>query len=103
MGTNLRKLKITWQNVIFIDEVMLKAKGIGDSWRLVRRPQGTPRSDPKFCRGKFKWPRKIMALAGITASGSCFLSFLKSSVMMNSVKYCKMLKGEPKWIVRSKR
>ena len=60
-------------------------------------------SDPKFCRGKFKWPRKIMAFAGITGSGSRFLSFLKPSVMMNSAKYCKMLTGEPKWIVRSKR
>ena len=50
--------------------------GGGGSWRLIRRPQGTPRHDPKFCRSKYKKPRKIMALAGISASGSRFLTFL---------------------------
>ena len=82
--TNLRRRKSYWESVLFIDEVMFEATGGGGSWRLVRRPRGTPRHDPKFCRSKYKKPRKIMALAGISASGSRFLTFLPPGVNTNS-------------------
>ena len=55
--TNLRRKKSSCESVLFIDEVMFEATGVGGSWRLVRRPQGTPRHDPKFCRRKYKKPR----------------------------------------------
>ena len=92
--TNLRRKKSSCESVLFIDEVMFEATG-GGSWRLVRRPRGTPRHDPKYCRSKLKKPRKIMALAGRTASGSRFLSFLPPGVNMNSMQYIMMLKGAP--------
>ena len=93
--TNLRRKKSSWESVLFIDEVMFEATGAG-SWRLVRRLRGTPRHDPKYSRSKFKKPSKIMALARITASGSRFLSFFPSGVIMKLTQYTTMLKGAPK-------
>ena len=98
--TNLRRRKSYWESVLFIDEVMFEATGGGGSWRLVRRPRGTPRHDPKFCRSKYKKPRKVMALAGISASGARFLTFLPPGVNMNSEQYTKMMKGAPMRISR---
>ena len=92
--TNMRRKKSSWESVLFIDKVMFEATGAG-SWMLVQRPRGTPRHDPKYCRSKLKKPRKIMALAGRTASGSRFLSFLPPGVNMNSMQYIMMLKGAP--------
>ena len=43
--TNLRRKKSSWESVLFVDEVMFEATGGGGSWRLVRRPRGTPRHD----------------------------------------------------------
>ena len=98
--TNLRRKKTYWERVLFIDEVMFEATGGGGSWRLVRRPRGTPRHDPKYCRPKYKKPRKVMALAGISASGARFLSFLPPGVNMNSDQYTKMLTAAPLRISR---
>ena len=45
-------------------------------------------------------PRKVMALAGISADGLKFFTFLKTGNMMNSVLYCKMLNKHVKEIVK---
>ena len=95
--TNLRRSKRTWEGVFFIDEVMFEARG-GGGWRLVRRPRRAPRSDPKYCRKQHTQPRKVMALAGISADGSRFLSFLKTNQSMNSDTYCKLLNKNKKML-----
>ena len=91
IGLSQRWKKSDWEEVLFIDEVMFEARGGGGGWRLVRRSRKAPRNDPKYCRPRFKRPREIMALAGISADGSMFL-FLKPNQMMNSGVYCKLLK-----------
>ena len=88
----LKLRKAIWEDVLFCDEVMFQARGGGGDWRLVRRPRTAPRFAPKYCRRRYKRPRKLMALAGIAADGSRFLEFLKTGQMMKSVTYCKSLK-----------
>ena len=78
--------------MFYLDEVLFEASGGGGGWRLVRRPKGAPRHDPQYCLRRFKRPRKIMALAGITSEGTRFLEFLKPNQMMNSDLYCKLRK-----------
>ena len=78
--------------MFYLDEVLFEASGGGGGWRLVRRPKGAPRHDPQYCLRRFKRPRKIMALAGITSEGTRFLEFLKPNQVMNSDLYCKLLK-----------
>ena len=96
---NLRRRNRTWEEVIYIDEVMFEARG-GGGWQLVRRPRGAPRSDPKYCRKKHTKLRKVMALAGISADGSRFLTFLRSGQPMNSLTYCKLLNKHVKKMVK---
>ena len=68
----------------------------------LRRPRGAPWHDPQYCRRRFKRPRKIMALTGITSDGSRFLEFLKPNQMMNSDLYCKLLKKKALKIVKQR-
>ena len=100
VNTNLRKRKSTWDHTLYLDEVMFEARG-GGGWRLVRRPRGVNRHHPKFCRPRFRRTRKVMALAGIAADGSRFLTFLRLGQMMNSELYCKKL-NKAKKILKKK-
>ena len=88
--------------MFYLDEVLFEASGGGGGWRLVRRPKGAPRHDPQYCLRRFKRPRKIMALAGITSEGTRFLEFLKPNQVMNSDLYCKLLKKEALKIVKQR-
>ena len=88
--------------MFYLDEVLFEASGGGGGWRLVRRPRGAPRHDPQYCLRRFKRPRKIMALAGITSEGTRFLEFLKPNQMMNSDLYCKLLKKKALKIVKQR-
>ena len=94
--TNMRKLRRTWDHILFCDEVRFEAQGRGGSWRLVRRPRGVRRSHPAYCRRRFKKPRAQMALAGITSSGARFLTFLKANTTMKSRDYCELILRDAK-------
>ena len=59
-------------------------------------------SKAQYCLRRFKRPRKIMALAGITSEGTRFLEFFKPNQMMNSDLYCRLLKKEASKIVKQR-
>ena len=96
---HLRRRKRTWERALFVDEVMFEARGAGGCWRLVRRRRGASRYEEKYCRKKFKRPSKVMALGGITSSGSRFLSFLPTNKME---EYTKMLRKAPSRIAKKR-
>ena len=72
--TKVRRPIRSWGQVLFADEVMFSTKA-ATGGRLVRRPPGASRTDPKYTRKHLHHPAKVMALCGIS-SGTRFIHFL---------------------------
>ena len=87
----LRKPNKFWKRIAYFDEVLFECKGRAGGWRLVRRPKGRERFNPKYCKNEYPKTRKLMAVCGISATGYKFIKFLKPNQMMNSDLYCKIL------------
>ena len=87
---NLRKPKKRWDSVLYVDEVMFSTKA-DTTGRLVRRPRGASRTDPKYTRKTWKRPAKQMALCGFTSTGTRFVHFLPPGESMNSKRYTDFL------------
>ena len=87
--TKVRKPKRSWDQVLFVDEVMFSTKADTGGW-LVRRPPVASRTDPKYTQKGLHLPVKVMALCGIS-SGTRFIHFLQPRVRMNSWRYTEVL------------
>ena len=89
--TKVRRPKRSWSQVLFVDEVMFSTKA-GTGGRLVRRPPGASRTDPKYTQKSLHHPAKVMALCGICGtSGTRFIHFLRPGQKMNSKRYTEVL------------
>ena len=101
----LRKPRRFWQDVMFVDEVMFSTKA-STGGRLVRRPKGASRSDPRsvrcihrykvcdrrYTRKEWKRGQKLMALCGLTGGGERFIHFLHPGIKMNARRYSEAIK-----------
>lgn len=87
--SKLRKPRRSWNQILFVDEVMFSTKA-DTGGRLVRRPRGASRTDPKYTRKGWHQPAKVMALCGFS-SGTRFIHFLRPGERMNSKKYTSVL------------
>ena len=83
-------VKKRWDSVLYVDEVMFSTKA-DTTGRLVRRPRGASRTDPKYTRKTWKRPAKQMALCGFTSTGTRFVHFLPPGESMNSKRYTDFL------------
>ena len=87
--TKVRKPKRSWDQVLFVDEVMFSTKADTGGW-LVRRPPVASRTDPKYTQKGLHLPVKVMALCGIS-SGTRFIHFLQCGMKMSSRRYTEVL------------
>ena len=95
----LRKKKQFWNEVIYVDEVMFSTKA-STGGRLVRRPKGASRSDPKYTKQVWRRGQKQMAVCGFTSSGERFLHFLPRGKRMTAKLYTKVVAKEAVSLVR---
>ena len=82
-----------------MDEVMFSTKA-STGGRLVRRPKGASRSDPKYTKQVWRRGQKQMAVCGFTSSGERFLHFLPRGKRMTAKLYTKVVAKEAVSLVR---
>ena len=97
--SNWRKKR--WEAFLFSDEALFHTKPTTGG-RRVRRPRGANRFDPKYMVQRVKHPEHILFWGGISASGKCVYSFLKTKETMNSVHYVSALRRALKLLKQEK-